>query len=107
MKFLSQVKAACHLAGALQKWVLYISFDPGYMPEEILKAAPYLNSDEHLQILMDGVAIIICESAEECNLLYQQTVGDDGPTKTNTYNGPCHVYALTIDSDGQARNENT
>jgi len=38
---------------------------------------------------------------------YYRTVGDDGPTKLNDYNGPCRIYALTCDPFGQLLNENT
>jgi hypothetical protein len=38
---------------------------------------------------------------------FWSVVGDDGPTKTNPYNGPVRVFACTYDPDGITMNENT
>lgn len=74
--------------------------------EEIFKAAPYLNMDDY-QIIADEHGIIIFDSAEEMEHAYQQTVGDDGPTALNQYNGKCRVSALTCYADGSLGGENT
>lgn len=108
MVILSQLKVVEQLAKSTNKWVLYISFHVDIDNwKEILKATPYLNWDKDIQAIMEGCAIILCESQEECEKLFWQTVGDDGPTKTNKYNGPAKVYALTCSPDGQFMNENT
>ena len=108
MKILSGIELAQTVAKTLKKPVLFVSF---YAPDneshaEILKAAPYLTY-AHAQALVDGHAIVVCNSVKEQETLYWQTVGDDGPTKTNPYKGPARVYALTIDKNGQTLNENT
>lgn len=110
MRALSHVAAACELAKALGKPVLYINHSGGYDPDpdRYLAAAPYLrNVDATLQIMADGCGFIVCENEEELERLYELTVGDDGPTKTNPYDGPERFYALTIDANGQPHNENT
>ena len=111
MKVFSHVKAACELARALHKPVLYLGFNPDHpaFAAEWDKAAPYLTYDDNetMQAVFDGNAIIVCDSDKERDRLYNLTVGDDGPTKTNSYDGPVRVYALTIDRTGQTLNENT
>ncbi len=111
MKVFSHVAAAKELARVLRKPVLYLGFDPGNpaFPAEWDKAAPYLKFDDNetMQAVFDGQAIIVCDTDKERDQLYHMTVGDDGPTKTNSYDGSVRVYALTIDRTGQALNENT
>lgn len=111
MKVYSQVKLACAFAKARKKPVLFLAFHPDH-PEFIndwAKAVPYLSIDDNetMQALFDGYAIIECDSDKERDKLYELTVGDDGPTMFNKYNGPVRVYALTIDRTGQTLNENT
>jgi hypothetical protein len=106
-----------HLAKALKKWVLYVGpvyhaegfeqYEERYDFQEARKALGNLDKQENLgTICIDG-ATVICDSEEECDRLYNNIVGDDGPTKTNSYNGPYKAYALTFDPSGRAMNENT
>lgn len=92
------------------KCVLFLAFPPpsaDYDYTEVFKAVPYLNIKDHGQMVIDGYGFVVCDSEAEMVDFYQQTVGDDGPTATNLYDGPARVYALTIDRDGQLQNENT
>jgi|SRR5579863_9073476 len=113
MKVFDQISAACALAKAKKKPVLFLSFptsfDSSISYTDLLKAVPYLNWDQKnvMQAISDGHAFIVCDSDKERDRLYNLTVGDDGPTKTNKYKGPVRVYALTIDRTGQTLNENT
>jgi hypothetical protein len=109
MKILSSIDLAKTVAKTLKKPVLYISFYLGEDPRwnEVIEAAPYLTFQDNAQIISDGYAVIVCDSVKEQQDLYWQTVGDDGPTKTNPYKGKARVYALTIDAKGQTQNENT
>jgi hypothetical protein len=76
--------------------------------QEVLKAAPYLTTqDNGLQIVADGFGYVLCDTEKEMEDIYGQTVGDDGPTGLNKYDGPARVYAITCDPEGQTRNENT
>lgn len=80
---------------------------------ELLKACPPLKElkekdyGDFFNIFMDGSGILIYDTYEEQQAAYWSIVGDDGPTKTNPYDGPIRVYALTINNLGQAENENT
>lgn len=106
MKVLTHIETAQLVAKTLKKPVIFISFW-GDNWEGLLQAAPYLNDLKHGQVLADGQGIIICNSVQEQQKLYWQTVGDDGPTETNPYHGSARVYALTINAKGQTQNENT
>jgi hypothetical protein len=108
MKVLSGIELAQTVAKSLKKPVLFLGLTQvdGVDYAEILKAVPYLTF-EHLQVLSEGEAVIVCDSVKEQQRLYWQTVGDDGPTKINKYNGPARVYALTINAKGEVLNENT
>ena len=74
--------------------------------DEVAKAAPDLARDDCKQILMDGCGVLVFDSEEEMEATYGRTVGDDGPTKANSYSGPARVYALTCVA-GELMNENT
>lgn len=88
---------------------MFISFDWNFDdgPAEVFEAAPYLDPHEHGQILADGRGYLLFDDEEEMERTYWLTVGDDGPTETNPYNGKIRVYALTCSRSGQFLNENT
>jgi hypothetical protein len=73
--------------------------------QEVLKATPYLTFEDS-QVLLDGCAVIVFDTIEEMELIYNRTVGDDGPTQLNPYKGPARVYALTC-VNGEFQEENT
>lgn len=85
---------------SLEPWTEKISW------QEVQKAVLCLDLDEDMQAFGDGYCIIL-GSKEEIERAYDQTVGDDGPTELNKYDGPARVYALTCDNTGQTLNENT
>lgn len=123
MQVLDQIATFCLLCKTTKKWGLYFSFPSraniGF--DEELSAAPYLEPDwgltdlsrqkvennNKIQCLLEGGGIILCDSEKEMERLYYLTVGDDGPTKYNSYSGPVRAYALTCDPNGQTLNENT
>jgi len=86
--------------------VLYLSFCGDHLPYEYKKAAPFL-TDDHIYNIMEGHMYIICKTQKEMRELYNQVVGDDGPTKANPYNGPARVYALTCSAKGVLLSNNT
>lgn len=97
-----------------KKWGLYLgigfkSMSPSAEAieetEEILKAAPYLK--DFMTIVWDYGGFIVCDTEEEMKTLFNQTVGPNGPTSINPYDGPASVYALTISNGGTLLNENT
>jgi hypothetical protein len=108
---LSIFSAFERLCKETKKWGMYISitcFDDS-VREEPEKAALYLDWDneEHTQIMCNGSGFFLFDTEGEMEEYYQQTVGDDGPTKLNSYNGNTRIYALTCGPDGQTLNENT
>lgn len=107
MKPYSGIELAQKLAKALKRPCLFIQISANGRCEDVVKAAPYLKDLKFIQLLADESGVIVCDSAKQRDELYAQTVGDDGPTKTNKYKGPCRIYALTIDADGTPVNENT
>jgi hypothetical protein len=92
---------------ASRKWGVLISF--GWVEDfnKVIRAAPYLDCEKDVQILSDGEGIILCDTKEEMDSIYNQTVGDDGPTTLNKYKGKANVYALTCSPKGELMNENT
>jgi hypothetical protein len=111
VKVYSPLNVARALAKARNKPVLFLAFNPEHAKfnDDWNKAVPYLDieGEDVMQALFDGHMIIECDSDKERDKLYALTVGDDGPTMFNKYNGPVRVYALTIDRRGQTLNENT
>lgn len=89
-----------------KKWGIYISF-PDTSEVELFKAAPYLQEEMFKELLNSGFGYILLDSRAEMEELYNQTVGDDGPTVTNSYSGEFAVYALTCNPDGKLLTENT
>lgn len=106
MTILDDDDALTELCRATKRWGMLISFDPDDHAE-VMKAAPFLNIETAAQVLCDGFGILLFDSEEECRTTYSETVGDDGPTVTNPYDGPARVYALTCGPDGEFRQENT
>jgi hypothetical protein len=102
------------MAKGLGKPVLFISFttpdvfapDFDAYIQGLRKAAPYLFDEDgtckYIQILSDGEGYLVCDDVAELDRLYDMTVGDDGPTSSNPYDGDVRVSAVT--SEG---NENT
>lgn len=124
MKVIRQFDLFSLACKAAKKFGVYISFPAPDMANcrtakvkkeinEIFKAAPYLKvlgeqDPGHLiQILCDGQAVFHFDDIKEQQKIYGQTVGDDGPTKSNPYKGPVRVFALTCDNKGKLMSENT
>ena len=104
MEILTIKETMQRLAGALDKPCMYISF-PGSL--NAIRAAPYLSLKEHGQLIADGEGILIFEDNAAMEHYYKLTVGDDGPTELNPYNGIYRVYALMCSADGEFCGENT
>jgi hypothetical protein len=95
-------------ARALGKWTLYLSFD--WEASDLIEAAPILASgleDPDAVAFMDGWALFGFDTEEDARAAFASTVGDDGPTPSNPYNGPTRVYALLANPDGRLLTENT
>lgn len=111
MEVLDQVKTLQALCKALGKYGVHIFIsemgDVSTGWSEILKAAPYLELGKHGQLLCDRQGFLLFDSLKEMEEVFWQTVGDDGPTPANPYNGPARVYAITCSPEGELMNENT
>lgn len=77
--------------------------------KEFKKAAPWtLKQSKDFQTeMMCGSGYLFFETEKEMWDSYNSTASDDGPTTTNTYSGPWHIYMLTCSPDGELGNENT
>lgn len=92
-----------------RKHGLYLSFNSigTITPEELNKAAPWLSWDVCLKLWAQQELFLFFDTLTERDEAYQKTIGDDGPTTLNPYNGPARIYALTCSPQGQLLNENT
>src|SRR3990170_256054 len=115
MEIIDSHSILSRLCKATKKWGMFIS---GWDWEKAIEndgnkilAAPYLDFDSDqknmVQVMGDCFGYMLFDTEEEMLRFYDMTVGDDGPTKTNQYNGSNKVYALTCDSKGEFQNENT
>lgn len=95
------------LAKTLKKPMMMINMGEDDSIPEVLKAAPYLADADYWQIITDGKGFLLFEDEADMQHYYKLTVGDDGPTELNGYNGPARVYALTCNAQGELENENT
>lgn len=112
MKVLYKHEALKELCRATGQWGAYFDiYDGELSPEiefnEVLKAAPWLDRDKDVQVIMDRDGFVLFDSQEECEDTFSRTVGDDGPTKRNPYEGKVRVYMLTCSPAGEWMNENT
>ena len=105
--------ALCKVNG---KWGLYL--EPGVELEDLPQdkfdeafklAAPWVPDDCWVQteVLLNGRAFVLFETELEARVAFESTVGDDGPTERNPYDGPYKVYALLASPEAGALTENT
>lgn len=105
---LTGLEAFAELCRTSKSWGLYLSFNEhAQFSADGPSAAPYLTMEDDAQALIDGELFILCSTEVEMIDLFDQTVGDDGPTATNAYDGEARAYALTCSPDGVLLNENT
>ncbi len=111
MKILDQFAVLSAVAKGLGKWCMYVGVPYSIEQEaEVLKAAPCLRNLDPFdrdRLFEDGGGILAFDSEAECNEAFESTVGEDGPTKTNPYDGEVKVFATTCDPKGRGMQENT
>ncbi len=105
MEILHKTTVLTRLCKEAKKYGMYVSFSEEDQWVDVISAAPYLKDKD--QIIVDCEGWLLFDTEEEMNNYYNQTVGDDGPTELNNYDGPARVYALTCNLHGQLENENT
>lgn len=59
---------------------------------DIKLACPYINQLGSTE-MVDGKAYLIFDTEAEMLMIFEMTVGDDGPTSLNDYDGKARVYA--------------
>lgn len=105
--------ALCKVQG---RWGLYL--EPGDKLEDLRDkefdeafklAAPWVPDDCWVQteVMLNGRAFVLFDTKAEATAAFECTVGDDGPTETNAYDGPYKVYALLASPEKGALDENT
>lgn len=88
------------------KFCMYISWVGQNDPAELVKAAPYMKDEEDMLYALSK-AVLVFDTEEEMYSHYDMTVGDDGPTEYNSYDGLARVYALLCSNTGELLTENT
>lgn len=68
--------------------------------DQLKMAAPYLSEDDVIALAF-GEIYLFFDTMAECFNAFERTVGDDGPTELNPYDGPVNVYALVCGPDGE------
>jgi hypothetical protein len=108
-KVFSLHEVAQELAKATGKPVVFLGYDWNNNgdtdPTEIFKAAPIFR--DNIQACGDGYGFVLCDDEPQMRKVFDSIVGDDGPTKSNSYDGAVRVYALAIDASGEMLTENT
>jgi len=109
MKAFTIIDAMQELAKSTNKPCMFIGSWEWYDGDltDVIYAAPYLDLERDMQLLSDGQGILVFDSEEEMERYYKMTVGDDGPTESNSYDGPARVYAVTCSRVGELLSENT
>jgi hypothetical protein len=103
------ISALCKKTG---KWGMYVCLGhkPGEFPDNIdeyIGAAPYLKYPANETVLVNGFGYFLFDHRDDLDYAFDVTVGDNGPTMWNDYDGPASVYALTCGPDGVELDENT
>lgn len=89
------------LAKAEGTWILYLSTtgNPDAEVSDILKAAPF-GQDVAFNLLGGGFCVLRFHDEAAGMAAFGLVVGDDGPTKTNPYNGRARVFAYLAGPEG-------
>lgn len=72
--------------------------------EEVPLACPLISRET---AIISDWAYVFFDTEAELDDAFDLTVGDDGPTPSNRYDGEARVYALTCSNTGQILTENT
>ena len=81
-------------------WTLYLSTGDDLDLGDASSPVPFLLSDERLLLRLNGWLLLLLATEEAARRLFDQVVGDDGPSKANYYDGPHRVYAYLAGPSG-------
>jgi hypothetical protein len=111
MQKVDKMEALRIMCRTTKKWGMYIGIgdweDTDHFLDELVKAAPYLNVDEYFQLISDEMCYLLFDTEEEMEKTFEMTVGDEGPTSLNKYDGQVRVYAITCSDQGELLETNT
>lgn len=88
------------IARAEGVWTLHLSTSDDIDLGAPNSPVPFLRSDERLQLRLDGWLLLILATEESARCLFDQVVGDDGPSQANSYDGSHRVYAYLAGPNG-------
>lgn len=100
-------KLLTHWCITRNQWVLQLCFHTDDHFSEIEKAAPFLNKEQAALLAMEEVLFLPFNIERAAEYAYNMVIGDDGPTELNKYDGPCRIYAVLWNPQGECVNENT
>lgn len=76
-------------------WGVYLSnSNDDVTSGEMHKAVPLLNQEQINHLWIEGNLFLEFENRDSAQEFFNSVIGDDGPTKTNPYNGPARVFAI-------------
>lgn len=107
MKTLTHIELFQKYCEVSNQFGLLLSYSGDHWFRELYLAAPFLNEDQAIALSMGETLYLFFKDNDTMMYHYHQMVGDDGPTKLNSYHGPVRVYALTCDNKGNLLTENT
>jgi hypothetical protein len=88
------------IACAENAWTLHLSTGDDLDLVDSNSPVPFLHRDERLQLRLGGWLLLLLDTEAAARHLFDQVVGDDGPTQINSYTGPHRVYAYLAGPDG-------
>jgi len=96
----SRTVVAERIARAERVWALHLSTSDNLDLNAPQSPVPFLRSDERLQLQLNGWLLLLLPTEESAKRLFDQVVGDDGPSQANSYEGPHRVYAYLAGPNG-------
>jgi hypothetical protein len=100
-------KLITHWCVTRNQWVLQLSCPTVDNNIEVRKAAPCLKGSDAEELILRDTIFLPFNMERTARYAYDGIVGDDGPTDTNKYYGPCKILANLWNPKGECVNENT
>lgn len=93
MEILEKDESLALLSKLSGKWIIQLTGIDGWYDEsqgrhrwsvsDVLDACPFLNLDDHVQVMLDGMCILIFDHEEEAQSLFSSLPSDDNPPDSN------------------------
>lgn len=88
------------IARAEKTWVLCLATGDDLDLVDVQSPVPFLDWNERMQLHLVGWLLLLLNTEKAAKRLFNQVVGDDGPTRANPYKGPHRVYAYLAGPEG-------